>query len=364
MITIILLLILALIGSIFFTFLMADLLCLGGRAKFVGMMILFMTLLSTCSFSFWLAGYAYFSFFEMVLVAVVETLILSPFILRTSILRRVYRLFSDIRVICLQVKYTGLPTRGPLLAWRLYVDFVELFLQDRQGVFCFNNLTITSPSRTQLNFLIKEIFIKQEYLVAGLGDKPFIIDCGANIGIATLFFKSLYPNASILCFEPDDISVKYLNKNVERNKLSNIVVEPKALSDSEGSVIFSGGGTTGSSVHIQDKNERTSVSCVQLSRYIDRTIDLLKIDVEGAESKIFMDLEKSGKFKLIKNIIFEYHYTHTNQNHLGEVLVMLERHNFSVEIRTTGSFCQGTEAGKLLLLLIFATARSYEKITS
>ena len=48
-------------------------------------------------------------------------------------------------------------------------------------------------------------------------DDPFIIDCGSEIGIVTFVFKVQYPNAKILCFEPDPIAFKFLEKNILEN---------------------------------------------------------------------------------------------------------------------------------------------------
>ena len=54
-----------------------------------------------------------------------------------------------------------------------------------------------------LSTLFVEIFIKQEYYFNTANPAPVILDCGSNIGMAALYFKFLYPEAIIQCFEPD-----------------------------------------------------------------------------------------------------------------------------------------------------------------
>ncbi|HEY3280066.1 MAG TPA: hypothetical protein VGJ83_06100, partial [Gemmatimonadales bacterium] len=51
-----------------------------------------------------------------------------------------------------------------------------------------------------LHFLFSEIFVRSQYWVDCPTDRPLIFDCGANIGLATIFFKWRYPHGSIHCF--------------------------------------------------------------------------------------------------------------------------------------------------------------------
>lgn len=55
----------------------------------------------------------------------------------------------------------------------------------------------------QFRYLLWEIFIRGEYFFETEKTAPVILDCGANIGLATLFFKRIYPKARITCGEAD-----------------------------------------------------------------------------------------------------------------------------------------------------------------
>jgi FkbM family methyltransferase len=67
---------------------------------------------------------------------------------------------------------------------------------------------------------------------------PAIFDCGANIGMATLYFKWLYPNARIEAFEADPTAFAVLEMNIARNRLTNVTAHNCALWDENGQIEF------------------------------------------------------------------------------------------------------------------------------
>lgn len=68
-------------------------------------------------------------------------------------------------------------------------------------------------------FLYREIFVRQNYYFTANDDRPVILDCGANVGMASLYFKWLYPKAQIKAFEPDPATFQLLQQNMSRNRL-------------------------------------------------------------------------------------------------------------------------------------------------
>ena len=55
-----------------------------------------------------------------------------------------------------------------------------------------------------------------------IGERPLIIDCGANIGVSVLEWKTRWPHAEIICFEPDPFASKILQMNVDKNDIPGI----------------------------------------------------------------------------------------------------------------------------------------------
>jgi hypothetical protein len=87
------------------------------------------------------------------------------------------------------------------------------------GAFDVCGFHVTYPNHSHALFLLHEIFVNAEYEFRADHDQPCIIDCGANIGLSVLFFKALYPHATVIAFEPDSASLAQLTQIVEANGL-------------------------------------------------------------------------------------------------------------------------------------------------
>src|SRR3990172_6492726 len=83
-------------------------------------------------------------------------------------------------------------------------------------------LTVSFFDYSTFLFLYREIFLKNEYFFNARVRRPLIIDAGANIGMATLYFKLLHPDATVYCFEPDTNAFHVLEKNVKANRLKHV----------------------------------------------------------------------------------------------------------------------------------------------
>lgn len=178
-----------------------------------------------------------------------------------------------------------------------------------------------------LHVLFNEIFIQKEYFFESKNKSPIILDCGANIGMASLFFKKIYPDAKVICFEPVSKNFEILEKNIKENNLQNITLVKKALSDKKESIkLYNPGSLTGSLININSNNYEI-VETELLSKYIDQKIDFLKMDIEGAETDVIQELSDAGKLKLIDQMIIEFHLD-TKKNNLSKLLKNLEDSNF------------------------------------
>jgi len=188
-------------------------------------------------------------------------------------------------------------------------------------------------------FLVHEVFAGTPYLFRTQKRAPFIIDCGANIGMATLFFKSIYPDAEILAFEPDPDAYRTLEWNLRVNGLAGVVAVNKAVDDAGAAVPFycdpslPGNGRNSLVPQRMAGGAVRYVESVRLSGYLDREVDFLKIDVEGAEHAVFRDLSESGKLPLIRAMVIEYHHNIPgHRNALVEILSLLEHAGFGYQV--------------------------------
>ncbi len=198
---------------------------------------------------------------------------------------------------------------------------------------------ISFPNYWYFIFLFEEIFIKQVYYFTSDNISPYIIDCGANIGMSIIFFKLLYPNAKIIAFEPDEEIFFYLKRNMEENNFKDVILYQNAVFNNNGMLKFfcdnhRGDCLTKSLVPFDGCKQIGSVEAVKLSKFITDEISFLKVDVEGAEYFILTELENARKLSFINKIVVEYHHHIKRGNDaLGKFLSILEDNGFGYNIR-------------------------------
>jgi len=192
----------------------------------------------------------------------------------------------------------------------------------------------------EFRFLFREIFLEASYFFQADSDRPLIFDCGSNIGMSVLFFKKLYPNARIVAFEPDPLTFEILRRNVDQNHLSAVELHQIALSDRAADIeLFRDGSPRGSSLLVSTVRQRHGgpgvlVRAERLSERITSEIDLLKIDVEGAEEAIMRDLTGKGKLRLARRLHLEYHHhIDASLDNLSWMLRLLEENGFGYQLR-------------------------------
>lgn len=202
---------------------------------------------------------------------------------------------------------------------------------------------ISAYDYSTLFYLINEIFIAGEYSFPVTSHNPTIIDCGANIGISVLYFKKKLPACRIIAFEPNPYAFKLLRKNIETNNLTNVETYELALHHKEDLVPFyirKEIGTPSASIRSDRGGEtKIEVKTTRLSDYLKNmeVVDLVKIDVEGAEINILRDLVQTSTIGKVKNYFIEYHHNlASDKSNLSTFLYQFEKNGYSYKIR--GSF--------------------------
>jgi len=190
-----------------------------------------------------------------------------------------------------------------------------------------------------LLFLFREIFISRDYLFETNKDQPKIIDCGANIGMSIFFHKYFHPNASIIAFEPNPSAFELLKLNIEKNNLKNITLLQKAVSNTMEPISLFVNNDKGSLLS-SVREDRGGTSKIEietdlLSNYLKEEVDLLKIDIEGAEWQVLEDLKANGNhLKNVVHAIFEYHHKINGEpSRLTSFLNYFEACNYEYNIR-------------------------------
>jgi FkbM family methyltransferase len=189
-----------------------------------------------------------------------------------------------------------------------------------------------------LHLLFDEIFLNLSYAFDPGHQSPRIIDAGGNIGMATLWFSLKFPNARITTVEPDPVTFELLKANIADNHLDRVTPLQVALADTAGSIEFfvdpdKPGSLTNSADVLRMSGNPVTVPAMRLSDLVDGPVDLLKLDVEGAELEIVGEMASSGALSDVLAIAMEYHHhIDPNVDRLSEMLGMLERNGFAYKI--------------------------------
>ena len=158
-------------------------------------------------------------------------------------------------------------------------------------------------------------------------DCPVILDCGAHIGLASIYFANKYPNSQIHAFEADPAIAGMLVDNIESLKLKNVTVYPKAVWINEDGVNFTQSGDDSGFINKEELNGLGKVPSISLKKILENQhVDLLKLDIEGAEYQVINDCRQV--LSNVKNIIVEVHKFRKQNGSLGNLLKTLEKNNF------------------------------------
>lgn len=153
-----------------------------------------------------------------------------------------------------------------------------------------------------------------EYDAPGIdwGSVRTVVDAGANIGLASLLFASRAPRARVVAIEPESRNVSLLRLNFELNAIDGVVVE-KALWPTTTRLSFGIQGSSVSHAVVTDPKgdghvEVTTIAPKSLFEIVGRDeIDLMKIDVEGAETQIFSAPDLAEWAPRVRYFLLECH---------------------------------------------------------
>ena len=185
--------------------------------------------------------------------------------------------------------------------------------------------------------MFEEIFVDRHYDVPLENAAPYIVDCGSNIGMSVLFFKRRFPAARVLAFEPEPQAFECLRANVEGNRLSDVEITHAAVTGRDGVAPFNfaAGSPISSVAAYRGLATTNAVRSVSLARRLDGPVDLLKLDVEGAEAAVLEDLAERGRLRSIRTIVLEYHHhLEADEDRLGALLALLEQAGYGYQLQT------------------------------
>jgi FkbM family methyltransferase len=165
--------------------------------------------------------------------------------------------------------------------------------------------------------LYGKIFADREYRFEAVRQPKVIVDAGANIGLASVFFANVFPKATIIAIEPEQTNFILLKKNVAA--YPKVIPVQAALWNKNDPVNLTHPGTNagwdkwafrtesgqeGSKNKVFHQIQGMTVDKIMRDHGLD-FIDVLKVDIEGAEKEIFAD--PSEWINKVGIIIIELH---------------------------------------------------------
>ncbi len=199
----------------------------------------------------------------------------------------------------------------------------------------------------EARFIYKEIFGDSCYDVAQLTEPRFIVDVGANIGLFTVYMKKKYPQCKLLAFEPAPDTFTVLSKNVDLHELEGVQTHQCALGSdtSEGFLTFFPHLPGNSTLVPEEKKQfqdllgaevgtnftdkmfgdagKVQVKIKRLSDVLEEqnfeNIDLLKVDVEGAELEVLKGISDSH-WEKVQNVVLETCDLNTGREEMNKLL--------------------------------------------
>lgn len=174
-----------------------------------------------------------------------------------------------------------------------------------------------------------------ERYLRDITSESIIFDIGANIGSFPIYINEINnAKPKIYSFEPYNANYDLLKKNIDKNHFDNVIAVNIALAGEDGyvSLVMPAGYD---SVRTTNANIGSGlVKSMRMSTYCHehniKSIDLVKMDIEGAEFELLM---KDNDFisRNVNSLILEYHLPHQDIYRIDEFIKKYFDNSFSIE---------------------------------
>lgn len=189
------------------------------------------------------------------------------------------------------------------------------------------------PGTQDVGTIINNV-IREEYgHFAPPRDPVWMIDAGAYIGDTSAYFLSRFPSLKVIALEPNPPTYEMAKQNLKPYG-ERVTLLQKGLYSNEQVLCFSGEQTGASITKSGFKIDCTTILSL-LGQYSIPRVDVLKMDVEGAEEAIFLANPESwlGRIDLL---ILEIHAPHIK----SLVSHVLNKNGFSMKQYRSIWYCR------------------------
>jgi FkbM family methyltransferase len=181
---------------------------------------------------------------------------------------------------------------------------------------------IQVPCPRTFLYLYREIWERDIYRLPDGLEEVFVLDVGANIGLASIRIKRQYPSARVTAFEADPDIAEMLRLNLAAFGLGDVKVVRAAVSGPVSADLYflRDAGGTGGRLTTEAVGER--VRTVDLRDYLSGPTTFLKVDIEGAEGGVIANVR--DRLDGVELAFIEYHSFVDRRQELSAILAALE----------------------------------------
>lgn len=148
-----------------------------------------------------------------------------------------------------------------------------------------------------------QVAIERTYphLFSLIKENDIVIDAGANIGVFSVIASKLVGEKGVvISVEPDPQNIEILKKNIDLNKLNNVIIIQKALySESDKLLYFHQEGTSSKILEENNPNNYNtivkSITLDDIMKELNLKPTILKMDIEGAEKYALQGMRETMK---------------------------------------------------------------------
>ena len=173
---------------------------------------------------------------------------------------------------------------------------------------------------------LTQIFADNLYGLSSPQSPSIILDCGAHVGLASIYFAMRHPNSEIYAYEADPNIFDLYERNILSLGLSRIRRHNAVIWTHNDGVKFS--CSHDDAGHVSTDAQSPMLPSLRLRDVLANFehVDLLKLDIEGAEFAVLKDC--ALELDKVRALIIETHNFGDDGQSLGQVLTLLEQSGF------------------------------------
>ena len=197
----------------------------------------------------------------------------------------------------------------------------------------YNTKFFLRPHTTDY-YTFDQVFLRDQYNIKLPFMPTTIIDAGANIGLAAVYFAHRFINANIVAIEPSSANFLVIQKNIANYPKIKAYCMGLWNKDAYLEIIDSSLNENAFMVQETTANNINALQAISISTIFKnnnwQTIDILKLDIEGSEKEVF-EIGYESWLPKTKSIIVELH-DNMRMGASKSVFAAISKYNFSTTI--------------------------------